>query len=212
MNENVDILIKFINRKNRDTVNFRLRIMLAKNWFSIVSYKVRKQVLSILIAVVIGLLYVFMISGKPLNTSVASFGIISFELAGSVVRAQSIIASWGNEGLVRASFGLGLDFLFIPVYVFTLGLGSAISQDVLRVRKWPFAKAGILVSYCVVAAGFFDIIENISLTRIIFTSANSPWPQLAACCAIIKFLLIFLAIMYSAFGGVISLIIRKHEG
>jgi hypothetical protein len=186
--------------------------MLAKNWFSIVSYKARKLILSILIAVVIGFMYVFMISGKPLNTSIAKFGIISFELAGSVERAQSIISSWGNEGLVRASFGLGLDFLFIPVYVFTLGLGSAISQDVLRIRKWPFVKAGILVSCGVVAAGFFDIIENISLARIIFNSVNSPWPQLAAFCAIIKFFLIFLAIIYSAYGGVVSLIIKKHEG
>ena len=114
--------------------------------------------------------------------------------------------------MVRASFSLGLDFLFIPVYTLTIGLWSVVSQEVLNARKWPFAKAGTLVAYGVVAAGVFDIVENVALLWTLFTIVNPPWPQLAAWCAIIKFSLLFLGIVYAAYGGTVSLAIRFQEG
>ena len=51
--------------------------------------------------------------GKPLITNAAPSGIISFEFAGDLETAQSIIASWGQEATTYAGLNLGFDYLFM---------------------------------------------------------------------------------------------------
>lgn len=49
--------------------------------------------------------------GKPLVTEAAPAGIISFEFAGDLDTAQSIITSWGKDSLIYAGLNLGFDYL-----------------------------------------------------------------------------------------------------
>jgi hypothetical protein len=68
------------------------------------------------------------------------------------------------------------------------------------------------LSLGVILAGTLDVIENISLLVLLFGRVGAPWPQIAAWCAVPKFALIFLALVYALYGGVISLVIKPERG
>jgi hypothetical protein len=139
--------------------------------------------------------------GEPLTTPVAPNGIVSYEFAGSVSRAREILNSWGETGRLHAAFSLGLDFLFIVAYATTIGLACAWAGEILSKRRWPLSGVGLPLAWGVCLAGVLDGIENVSLAVMLLVNVSSPWPQLAAACAAVKFLLIVLALLYAAYGG-----------
>jgi len=152
------------------------------------------------------LISIFVITGAPLETSEAPFGIVSFEIAGSVPRSKAILASWDSIARERATFGLGLDFLFIPLYAGTIALGCAMTGDVLRQRNKSKVSLSGYLAWGVLLAGLLDVVENTALTVILFGSVSAPWPQIAAACAVPKFILIFFGLTYVLLGAVLRLI------
>jgi hypothetical protein len=169
----------------------------------------QKVLFGVFFGLTIVLILIFGMTGGSLNTDPAPLGIISFELAGSVEVAESIISSWDDDARALAAFGLGLDFLFIPVYAGALTLGCALSSRSIEKRSWPLPQLGNPLAWGVCLAGLLDVIENVSLLMILFGEAAAPWPQIAATCAMIKFSLIFLALVFTLYGGVVSLVIRE---
>jgi hypothetical protein len=151
-------------------------------------------------AVVLG----FGITGAPINTDAAPYGIVSYELAGNEHRAEEILASWNSIARERVAFSLGFDFLFIPLYAFTIAFGCSLASDALRLRGWPLVSLGGTLAWSVFLAGFLDTIENIVLLIILFNKAASPWPQIALGCAVPKFVFVFLGIVYVLLGLVVS--------
>jgi hypothetical protein len=170
----------------------------------------QKRLFWVLLGLVVVLMTVFRITGAPMNTGAAPYGVVSFELAGSLTRAQAVLASWDAPARIRAAFGLGLDFLFIPVYAGAISLGCALASGGLQARKWPLAALGNIFAWGVVLAGLLDVIENYALTVILFGSITAPWPQIAAWCAGPKFVLIFLGLVYALYGGAVSLAIKAR--
>jgi len=168
----------------------------------------QKILFGIFFSLTLILFLVFGFTGEPLNTDPAPFGIISFELAGRVEVSESILSSWDGDARVRAAFGLGLDFLFIPVYTAALTLGCALSSRSIESSSWPLPQIGNTLAWGVCLAGFLDVIENVSLLTILFGGTAALWPQIAAICAIIKFSLIFLALVFTLYGGTVSLVTR----
>ncbi|MGE5464956.1 MAG: hypothetical protein ACM3PS_16450, partial [Syntrophothermus sp.] len=84
---------------------------------------------------------VFRALDQPLRTGAAPNGIVSFELAGTPLMARTITESWNQSSTLLsatgepdpdlvnvahafAAFGLGLDYLFMPVYAFALAFGT----------------------------------------------------------------------------------------
>ena len=160
----------------------------------------------LLLGLTIVLMIVFGITGEPLTTTTAPYGVVSFELAGSVERSKSILISWDADAQLRAAFGLGLDFVFMLVYASTIAFGCGMTAQVLKRSGWPLAGWGILLSWAVILAAVLDAIENIALTTLIFGSVVSPWPEIARWCAIFKFALIFISIVYVIYGCVVALV------
>lgn len=154
------------------------------------------------------LMIVFGITGAPLTTEAAPYGVVSFELAGTVETMEQILSSWDADTQLRAAFGLGLDFLFMLLYASTIAFGCGMASRVLKSSGWPLASWGNLLSWAVILAAVLDIIENIALTAVIFGSVVSPWPEIARVCAVIKFILIFISVVYALYGGVIVLVER----
>lgn len=84
---------------------------------------------------------IFRVLDAPLRTAAAPNGIVSFELAGTPSQAQTIIDSWHEMAFLLSSvegqpvpgfvsraysfavFGLGIDYLFMPIYATALALG-----------------------------------------------------------------------------------------
>ena len=161
-----------------------------------------------LLGLTIVLMIVFGITGAPLTTTAAPYGVVSFELAGSVERTHLILISWDANAKIRAAFGLGLDFVFILVYASTIAIGCGMTAQVLKRIRWPLTGWGNLLSWAVILAAVLDMIENIALTTLIFGSVVFPWPEIARWCAIFKFTLIFVGIVYVIYGAVVALVER----
>lgn len=174
-----------------------LKLIPFESW----SQKQRKQLLGLLVGLSALLFLVFGFTGASLNTDAAPYGIVSFEVAGTVSCAEQILNSWDAPARERAAFGLGLDFLFIPVYVSTVILGIQMRADKIqgRLKTWrPWLTKGLIV------AGFLDIIENIALLVILFHAPIAPLPLIAAICALPKFALLLMGVLYAFFGSVLA--------
>lgn len=140
---------------------------------------------------------VLSVASAPLKTAAAPFGIVSFELAGTVERAAAIVASWGPPQREAAAFGLGLDFLFLFLYPITISLACRITAARLTM-SWPrLSLLGTALALVVPLCIALDAIENVALWRVLALGATSPWPAVAAIAAYPKFALVLVGIGYA---------------
>ncbi len=133
----------------------------------------------------------------PLVTAAAPSGIVSFELAGSPESAFALLASWDDAALLYTVFGLGFDFLFMPVYATALSAGILLAAGR---RRGAWSAAGNALGWGAFAATGFDAAGNIALFSILLNGADSTAPQVAFWCASIKFGLILLGLGYGLVG------------
>lgn len=69
---------------------------------------------------------------KPLQIDSAPYGILSFELAGTVDASQKKLDSWSPEACIFAGISLGLDYLFLILQLLVLGFACrhfALTRD-----------------------------------------------------------------------------------
>jgi hypothetical protein len=138
----------------------------------------------------------------PLTTEAAPAGIISYEFARDATTAEEIIHSWDALTKVRAGFNLGLDYLFLVLYSTAIGCACAWIAGALRDSVRSLATVGTLLAWGQWLAGLLDAVENYSLLTMLFDIPTSPWPQIAWGCAVVKFSLVFLGLLYAVAGGV----------
>lgn len=168
----------------------------------------RKKLFYLTMIASILIMAIFGITGAPLNTAAAPSGVVSYELAGSVSQAQAIIDSWDQNARLVAAFGLGFDYLFMLAYSTAIGLGCIMSAHLLHKRGWPLAKLGNWLAWGQWLAAGLDAVENIALTVILLSTVASPWPEVARWCATVKFVLIFLGLVYAFLGLAANLVGR----
>jgi hypothetical protein len=186
----------------------------------------RKQLFFTLLALTLILFAIFRVLDQPLRTPASPNGIVSFELARSPARAQSIIDVWtgrtviysdgGNQNavtaqpgepftynpipIIQASFGLGIDYLFMPLYAFTLAFGTLLAAG--RHSGW-LKSLGAVAGYGAFAAASFDALENYALLQILLNRIQSPYPEISFYCASIKFGLLVFGLIYALVGWVL---------
>jgi hypothetical protein len=141
---------------------------------------------------------VFGILDQPLRTPAAPNGIVSFEIAGSTTQAAAIRDSWSPTARLYAAFGLGLDFLFMPVYATALSLSTLLAATRRKGRAW-LGLGAVLAWGAYLAAGL-DVVENSALLHILLQGAALPMPQIAAICAMLKFVVLLIGIGYALLG------------
>jgi hypothetical protein len=129
--------------------------------------------------------------------------IVDFELAGTTDRAAQIINAWDMQDRIRAGFNLGIDYLYMPVYSTLIALACVWGAGVLTSRRWR--AAGLSLGWGLWAAALFDAVENAMLTTILFGTVAAPYPQVAQTCAILKFVLIVLGLLFAAVAAVVYL-------
>ncbi len=160
---------------------------------------------------------VFRVLDQPLRTSAAPNGIVSFELAGSVRQAQEITNEWKRSSLLLsdtgqsnpdivnipyafASFGLGIDYLFMPLYAFALAFGTLLAAG--RHGGW-LKSLGAVAGCGAFVAALFDAVENYALFQILLGRVFSPYPEIAFYCASLKFGLLIFGLIYAVVGGLL---------
>jgi len=117
------------------------------------------------------------------------YGIVSFEFIGSIINSNAAMAKWGVLGKTAVGVSLGLDYLYIVLYI-TLGFYLLIATaSKVTLYNETFKKYILIMAYLLPVAGIFDAIENFSLIKLLLGSQNSLWPQVAYYFAIAKFLI-----------------------
>lgn len=162
----------------------------------------QKRTLLILAVLSLVMMGAFRIIDRPLQTAAAPSGIVSFELAGTLAAAQAMIASWDQQAQLLAAFGLGLDYLFMPLYATAIALACVVAAGgPLRSRRL-LVTVGLLLAWGAWLAALLDAVENYALLRVLLGSEVPAWPAIARWCASLKFLLILAGLAYALLGGV----------
>jgi hypothetical protein len=129
---------------------------------------------------------------EPLRTTAAPSGIVSFELARETGTAQAIVNSWDSNARLYAAFGLGLDYLFMPAYALALSLGILL---MMNGRSGWYLQLSAWMGWGIFAAALFDAVENYALWQELTSGVISPYPEIAALCASIKFALLIAGLL-----------------
>lgn len=165
-----------------------------------VPQEARKRLFFTLLILTLSLFAIFRILDMPLQTDYAPSGIVSFELAGTPQNAAHIVLTWSAEAMLNAAFGLGIDYLFMPVYAFALAFGTLLAAG--RHAGW-LKSLGAVAGYGAFAAALFDAVENYALFQVLLGAFDSSYPMLAAVCATVKFGLLAFGLAVAVAGGVI---------
>jgi len=175
------------------------------NPFSWLSVQTQKKALIFFGVAALILLITISMVDQPLKNS-NSGGIISYELAGNFERSQEILNSWDYTAKLYAAFSLGIDYLFMVAYSLFLALSIyKLSQNFVG-QKESLLKIGIYLSWAQFVAAIFDGIENYFLFRLLSGSQVEMFSTLAFYSASIKFILIFLGLLYI----IIALILKPR--
>jgi hypothetical protein len=184
----------------------------------IVSSQSRKRFFFTFLFLTLVMFAIFRVIDQPLHTDAAPNGIVSFELAGDPPTAKAIVDSWKqlssllsavagkpnpdivNTPFVLAAFGLGLDYLFMPLYAFALAFGTLLAAQ--KHQGWIHSLA-VLAGYGAFAAALFDAAENYSLLQILLGAYQSSYPAIAAFCASVKFGLLIFGLLVGFLGWVL---------
>ncbi|MGD8815279.1 MAG: hypothetical protein PVI78_12475 [Anaerolineales bacterium] len=160
----------------------------------------------VLLGITLILMTCLQVIGGPLQTNAAPSGIISYELAGDLPSARSILDSWGTTGQLFAALSLGVDYLFLVAYSITIALGCRIVANKMHHRFGFLISLGVLLSWSQFLAAWLDALENYALIRVLLGSSNTIWPPTALWCALPKFALVGLGILYILLGALTTLI------
>jgi hypothetical protein len=127
-----------------------------------------------------------------------------------MTKAQAILDSWDTRARLFAAFSLGFDYLYMPAYATAIGLGCLLAALALGERNWPLRTFGALLVVCLWVAAGFDALENLALGFILLGGETAEvWPALARLCALVKFSLILLGLLYILYALVAKLANRQ---
>jgi len=142
----------------------------------------------------------------PLKTAAAPAGIVSFELAGTLPAAETILQSWDAHARLYAGVSLGLDYLFMPLYATAIGLGCVLAARGLHLASGAY-KLGRLLAWGMLLAALADALENLALLRLLLAAeAMGPWPAVARLAALLKFALLAVGLL-----GAVALWAWRHR-
>jgi len=96
----------------------------------------------------------------PLINQIASNGIVSFELAGTLENSVSILNSWNAEAKLYAGISLGFDYLFMLMY--SLLFYSLIKYFSTKITNKLLAKFGNILAKLMLLSGILDALVSMN--------------------------------------------------
>ncbi|NOR24147.1 MAG: hypothetical protein GQ542_07085, partial [Desulforhopalus sp.] len=135
----------------------------------------RKGALVLSLTLCLVLLMVMQALDGPLKTEAAPHGIISYELAKTPSVAQRILASWSQDAKIHAAFSLGIDYLFLSIYAFFIGLACVQLGRIFRARLPKMGMVGFMLAWGQFSAALCDAVENLALFRLLSGSTQEMW-------------------------------------
>ncbi|CAM3679969.1 hypothetical protein VA7868_04215 [Vibrio aerogenes CECT 7868] len=122
-----------------------------------------------------------------MKNDVTPQGIISFELIGTIQHAHEAFTAWGATGQMAAGLSIGLDYLYIFLYLI-MGMSGfrLITQKTAR-YSLNVARFIRYFSFLCPLTALCDFTENYALIQLLTGSQNTLWPRMAHLCATGKF-------------------------
>jgi hypothetical protein len=134
------------------------------------------------------------------------FPIVDLELAWTVEQADDVTRG-ADVGTIRSA--ILWDFVFIFFYALALSTGALWARR--QFRSSVGIAVGTVVAFGGVAAGIFDVVENLSMLGYLNGWGDwSSWITLAGTMAVPKFVLAFSGVVYIVAGIVLSLVRRRR--
>lgn len=179
--------------------------------FQRLSHAAQKRALPPLIVATLALTAALQLIGRPLQTTAAPLGIVSFELAGTLAAAQAMIASWDSSAQQHAAFSLGLDYLYMPLYAVTIALACVRTAAASLRTSRRAAALCILLAWGLGLAALLDAVENAALWQVLQGSTAAAWPAVAHWCAAVKFVWVIAGLLYAGAAAVVYLFRKARE-
>jgi hypothetical protein len=179
--------------------------------FHWISPQYRSRVFGLCFVAAIVLMATLQILGRPLINDSAPTGIVSFEFAGDLTGALTILDSWDPATKVFAALNLGLDYLFLLAYAGAIGLGCVLLGEALANHSTTLPTIGSLLAWGATLAALLDAFENYALIRLLLGSTYPIWPFVARLAAAPKFTLVALGLLYILFGTIVFLTRRSPK-
>lgn len=186
--------------------------MTLRHPFEWLSPTAQKRALWLLLPLTLAVMYSLQRIGEPLITLAAPNGIVSFELAGNMRRVDEIGTSWAPMGFFFAGLSLGLDYLFMPLYACSIALSCVLLSQRAGLT---LGNLSTLLAWGQFVAAALDAVENYALIRLLQGEQDNFWPVLARNCAIPKFALVALGLVFILPVGLLRLgqfVYRKDTG
>jgi hypothetical protein len=131
-------------------------------------------------------------------------GVIELELMRTTAKAQEVLSGYGSEGVSAARTSLWLDYPYLVAYALFLGLACvSMSERARRLGRERWAAAGFLLAWAGPLAGLLDAVENAALLRVLAGHPEQPYPAIAFLCAVPKFVLSTVAVLYLLTGLIV---------
>ena len=153
---------------------------------------------------------VFWLMAAPLTTEHAPFGIVSLELARYPEVAARVINSWNAGQQAQAIASVRWDFLWLLSYSTSISLACIWAAGMLG-RSEFFRKIGHFLAWLLWLAALLDAAENVALLQMLNGAIRVPWPQLSYWCALVKFDIVILGLLYVLAGGVGWIVNRRTK-
>jgi hypothetical protein len=135
---------------------------------------------------------------RPLVTSAAPGGMLSFEFAASAPGAAAILDSWSGAARSRALVVLALDMVYLVVYAAWFALACRRLGARLGGAWAPLGRA---LARAAIAAGGLDAVENAALAALVLGGPAGAPAALAAGCAAVKFVAVGAAALFLLAGA-----------
>ena len=124
---------------------------------------------------VLALTVMAVLGGLDAQIKAASgYGILDLEFTSAASGVNAIMSAWEQAGmLAQMGFLMGLDYLYMPAYGFSLFYGSLAARE-------AFAKDGAarriltVLAFAPLLGAGFDVIENALEAKMLFTGATDP--------------------------------------
>jgi len=154
--------------------------------------KVRVWLVLFILTIVVSI--ALTIVDQPLKTKLTPHGIASFEFVASKV--DQVLELWSEEARQNAFLSLGLDYLYMFLYTFSLSLACHLSAEKDREFKGGGRKPGDFLCWLILFALPLDAKENYALIQVLNLREEQMWALVAKWCATLKFSIILPVLGY----------------
>jgi len=132
------------------------------------------------------------------SNGLSGTAIVDFEMAKTVVKAETIMGSWGLTGKNNFLNSIYADFIFLICYAGAFFYGSRFMGHISG--HAILKKAGYFFSFLALLAAICDVLENVAMLYTIKQEAI-PWVvHFTYDMALVKFSLLFIVLLFMIIG------------